>query len=96
LRGGRAAGVVRIPDRTIWKVAASRQRQRQQPRIGTPDAALTANAGLAAISELRDRLGVIEALDAAVGPIKQRDLTRSRARGGSSSCGAAGHLAADA
>jgi hypothetical protein len=34
---------------------------------------LTANAGLAAISELCDRLGVIEALDAAVGPIKQRD-----------------------
>ena len=57
---------------------------------------LTANAGLAAISELCDRLGVIEALDTAVGPIKQRDLTRSRARGGSSSCGAAGHLAADA
>jgi len=47
----------------------------------------------AEISELCDRLGVIEALDAAVGPIKQRDLIRSRARGGSFSCGAAGHLA---
>ena len=46
---------------------------RQQPRIGAPDPALTPNAGLAAISELCDRLGVIEALDAAVGPIKQRD-----------------------
>jgi hypothetical protein len=34
------------------------------------DALLTANAGLAAISEFCDRLGVIEALDAAVGPIK--------------------------
>ena len=34
---------------------------------------LTANAGLAAVTELCDRLGVIEALDAAVGPIKQRD-----------------------
>ncbi|HEY5989914.1 MAG TPA: IS1380 family transposase, partial [Streptosporangiaceae bacterium] len=31
------------------------------------------NAGLAAITELCGRLGVIEALDAAVGPIKQRD-----------------------
>ena len=45
----------------------------QQPRIGVPDPALTPNAGLAAITELCDRLGVIEALDAAVGPIKQRE-----------------------
>jgi len=42
-------------------------------RSGAPDRALTANAGLAAVSELCDRLGVIEALDAAVGPVKQRD-----------------------
>ena len=42
-------------------------------RAGAPDAALTANAGLAAVTELCGRLGVIEALDAAVGPIKQRD-----------------------
>jgi hypothetical protein len=47
--------------------------KRQQPRIGAPDAALTANAGLAAVSELCDRLGVIEAIDAAAGPVKQRD-----------------------
>ena len=40
-------------------------------RAGAPDA--TPNAGLAAISELCERLGVMEALDAAVGPIKQRD-----------------------
>src|SRR5260370_2236038 len=46
---------------------------RQQLRIGAPDPALTANAGLAAITELCDRLGVIGALDAAVGPIKQRE-----------------------
>ena len=46
---------------------------RQQVRIGVPDRALTANAGLAAVSELCDRLGVIDALDAAVGPVKQRD-----------------------
>jgi Transposase DDE domain group 1 len=46
---------------------------RQQPRIGAPDPALTPNAGLAAVSELCARLGVIGALDAAVGPIKQRD-----------------------
>jgi hypothetical protein len=51
----------------------SRAGKRQQARIGAPDRSLTANAGLAAVSELCDRLGVIEALDAAVGPIKQRD-----------------------
>jgi hypothetical protein len=42
-------------------------------RIGAPDRTLTANAGLAAVTELCGRLGVITALDAAVGPIKQRD-----------------------
>jgi hypothetical protein len=48
-------------------------RKRQQVRIGAPDRALTANAGLAAVTVLCGRLGVIEAVDAAVGPIKQRD-----------------------
>jgi hypothetical protein len=48
-------------------------RQRQCPRVGAPDASLTANAGLAAVTELCGRLGVIEAVDAAVGPVKQRD-----------------------
>ena len=42
-------------------------------RAGVPDAALTANAGLVAVTELCGRLGVIEAVDAAVGPVKQRD-----------------------
>jgi hypothetical protein len=46
---------------------------RQQPRIGVPDRSLTANAGLAAISEMCGRLGVIEAIDNALGPIKERD-----------------------
>ena len=46
---------------------------RQQVRIGAPDRSLTPNAGLAAVSELCGRLGVIGALDAAVGPIKRRD-----------------------
>jgi Transposase DDE domain group 1 len=49
------------------------RRKRQQVRVGAPDRALTANAGLAAVTELCDRLGVVEELDAAVGPIKQRD-----------------------
>ena len=47
--------------------------KRRSPRIGAPDPGLTPSAGLAAITELCDRLGVISALDAAVGPIKQRD-----------------------
>ena len=51
----------------------SRAGKRQQARIGVPDRSLTANAGLAAITELCGRLGVIDALDAAVGPVKQRD-----------------------
>jgi DDE family transposase len=47
--------------------------KRQQVRIGVPDRSLTANAGLAAVSELCDQLGVTGALDAAIGPVKQRD-----------------------
>ncbi len=47
-----------------------RKRKRGQARVGAPDAALTPSAGLAAVSELCDRLGVIEAIDTAVGPVK--------------------------
>jgi hypothetical protein len=42
-------------------------------RIGAPDPSLTPVSGMAVVTELCDRLGVIEALDTAVGPIKQRD-----------------------
>jgi hypothetical protein len=45
----------------------------QRVRAGAPDRSLTANAGLAVVTELCDRLGVIEALDAAVGVVKQRN-----------------------
>ena len=55
------------------RIRSGAGRSRQQPRIGMPDPALKPKAGLAAISGLCDRLGAIEALDAAVGPIKQRD-----------------------
>jgi len=50
-----------------------RKRKRPQVRTGAPDRALTPSSGLAAVSGLCDRLGVIEAIDAAVGPVKQRD-----------------------
>jgi hypothetical protein len=49
------------------------KRGRGQVRVGAPDPTLTAVSGMAAISELCDRLRVVEALDVAVGPIKQRD-----------------------
>jgi hypothetical protein len=51
----------------------SRAGKRRQARIGAPDRSLTPNAGLAVVSELCSRLGLIGALDAAVGPIKQRE-----------------------
>jgi Transposase DDE domain group 1 len=57
----------------VKRIRSGAGRSRQQPRIGVPDPALTPNAGLAAITELCGRLGVIGALDAAVGPIKQRE-----------------------
>jgi Transposase DDE domain group 1 len=57
----------------VKRIRSGAGRSRQQPRIGAPDRSLTPNAGLAAITELCDRLGVIGALDAAVGPVKQRD-----------------------
>jgi hypothetical protein len=57
----------------VKRIRSGAGRSRQQPRIGAPDPALTANAGLAANTELCGRLGVIGALEAAVGPIKQRE-----------------------
>ena len=50
-----------------------RKRKRRRVRVGAPDPRLTAVSGMAAVTELCDRLGVVEALDRAVGPIKQRD-----------------------
>ena len=55
------------------RIRSGAGRPRQQPRIGAPDRSLTPNAGLTAVTELCGRLGVIGALDAAVGPIKQRE-----------------------
>jgi hypothetical protein len=57
----------------VKRIRSGAGRSRQQPRIGAPDPALTPNAGLAVLTELCGRLGVIGALDAAVGPIKQRE-----------------------
>jgi Transposase DDE domain group 1 len=57
----------------VKRIRSEAGKRWQQPRIGVPDPALTPNAGLAAVTELCNRLGVISALDTAVGPIKQRD-----------------------
>lgn len=49
------------------------QRGRRRVQIGAPDASVTGCAGVAVLGELIDRVGVVEALDTAVGPIKARD-----------------------
>lgn len=41
-------------------------------KVGPVDPSLTSFCGLAAVGELVERLGLIEALDGAIGPIKQR------------------------
>ncbi|MGH4017788.1 MAG: transposase [Pseudonocardiaceae bacterium] len=53
------------------------ERSGQRVRIGPPDESLTAVSGMVAVSELCGRLGVVEALDTAVGSIKQRARGRS-------------------
>jgi hypothetical protein len=42
-------------------------------RVGAPDPSLTKNAGLVTVTELAERLELVAGLDAAVGPIKERD-----------------------
>jgi len=42
-------------------------------RIGTPDPSLTSASGVVAVAELAGRLGVVQALDEAIGTVKQRD-----------------------
>jgi hypothetical protein len=46
------------------------KRKRRQVGVGASDRSLTPNAGMAAVAGVCDRLGLIEALDAAVGPVK--------------------------
>jgi len=65
LRGARSSG------KSARRLA---HRARRRARFGAPDASLTGSAGVLAVGELMDRLGVIEALDAGIGPIKTRAL----------------------
>ena len=48
-------------------------RLRRRVRVGAPDPWLTPVSGMAAVTELVDRLCMIKLLDAAIGPIKTRD-----------------------
>jgi hypothetical protein len=49
------------------------RRLRRRVRIGAPDPSVTSFSGMAAVTELVDRLGMIRLLDAVIGPIKTRD-----------------------
>jgi hypothetical protein len=46
---------------------------RLRARLGEPDGSLTENGGLALVAELDQALGITAALDAGIGPVKQRD-----------------------
>lgn len=48
------------------------RRVQRRVGIGAPDPSLTPVSGMVAVAELVDRLGVIERLDARIGPIKTR------------------------
>ena len=52
--------------------AAMRGKTRGRIQIGADDPSLTATGGMLAVTELCERLGLIAALDEAMGPVKQR------------------------
>jgi len=57
----------------VGRLRGRRRRGGQRVRVGAPEVSVTAVAGMAAVTELVERLGVIGELDAAVGPIKLRN-----------------------
>jgi hypothetical protein len=52
--------------------AGKQGRTRGRIQIGADDPSLTGNGGMLAVTELCGKLGLIEALDAGMGPVKQR------------------------
>ncbi len=69
LRGPGRSNALGLPDRRLRR----RRVPRARVRVGAPDESLTRFSGLAAVTELVERLRVIDRLDGAVGPIKTRD-----------------------
>lgn len=63
------------------KQAKQRKRRARRVRIGAPDHRLTRAGGVEAVRELDRVLGITQALDAGIGPVKQRNrgLTGSQA-----------------
>jgi DDE family transposase len=62
-----------ISRRRTGSNAQGKRWTRLRARAGDPDAALTENGGLAVLAELDEALGVTAALDAGIGPVKERD-----------------------
>ena len=57
----------------MGSVRGRRRGRARRVRVGPPEVSLTPVAGMAAVTELVERLDVVAAVDAAVGPIKTRD-----------------------
>ena len=53
-------------------MAGKQDKNRGRVQIGEPDPSLTGNGGMIAVTELIGKLSLIEALDAGIGPVKQR------------------------
>lgn len=62
-----------ISRRRTASVTPGRRWSRVNARVGEPDAALTENGGLLLVAELDRALGITAALDAGIGPVKERD-----------------------
>jgi len=58
--------------KTLRRNSRRSKHPRSRVRIGKPDTTVTGLAGLAAVDELTERLGLVAALDRGIGPIKQR------------------------
>ena len=54
------------------RTSGGQGRTRGKIKIGADDPSLTAAGGMLAVTELCGKLGLIEALDEAMGPVKQR------------------------
>ncbi len=72
LRGPGRSNALGLPDKKLRARRSVGKSPRRTVRFGAPDASLTGSAGVLAVGELMDRLGVIEALDTGIGAIKSR------------------------